>query len=160
MTSVQAVQALKNSGTKIAIGNSDKDYLQTADNMGPIITDNRYLLNGELSDYGRRMEPFQKPGVDRGLSEGDIIDWNQFHIRTIETPGHTKGSVSYLVEVDGRSICFSGDLIIRGGYVRDVYSMQWIYLQNPGIDSSLSSIDKISSLNPGSYASLPWCHHQ
>ncbi|MFO7669354.1 MAG: MBL fold metallo-hydrolase [Bacteroidales bacterium] len=32
--------------------------------------------------------------------------------------------------------------------VRDLYSMQWIYLQNPGIDSSLSSIDKIGLLNP------------
>ena len=30
----------------------------------------------------------------------------------------------------------------------DLYSMQWIYLQNPGIDSSLASIDKISLLDP------------
>lgn len=66
----------------------------------------------------------------------------------MDTPGHTKGSVSYLVEVDGRMICFSGDLIMQGGYVQNLYSMQWIYLQNPGIDSSITSIDKINLLDP------------
>ncbi len=140
--------ALKNTGAQIAIGKSEEDYLQPSVIEVPINTANRYLLSNELSDFGRRMEPFQKPGVDRGVSEGELINWNEFSIRVIDTPGHTKGSVSYLVEVDGRLICFSGDLIIQGGYVHNLYSMQWIYLQNPGIDSSIVSIDKISLLDP------------
>ncbi len=140
---------LKNSGSKIAIGHLETDYLQSTDIQSPIPISERYLLKDDVANQGRRMEPFQKPGVDRGLSEGDIITWNGYKIRIIDTPGHTKGSVSYVVEVDGRTLCFSGDLIIKGGYVRDLYSMQWIYLQNPGIDSSMVSIDKISALNPG-----------
>jgi glyoxylase-like metal-dependent hydrolase (beta-lactamase superfamily II) len=145
---------LRNSGAKIAIGKLEEGYLQPGDLQSntpiqsPIPLSERYLLRDDLANYGRRMEPFQKPGVDRGLSEGDIITWNQYKIRTIDTPGHTKGSVSYEVEVDGQTICFSGDLIMQGGYVRDFYSLQWIYLQNPGIDSSMVSIDKISTLNP------------
>ena len=139
--------ALKNRGAKIAIGKLEEDYLQAELSQLPINLANRYLLDKELSDYGRRMEPFQKPGVDRLLSEGDIIHWKRFSIQVIDTPGHTLGSVSYLVEVDGKTICFSGDLIIRGGYIHNLYSMQWIYLQNPGIDSSIVSIDKISPLN-------------
>ncbi len=140
--------ALKNTGAKIAIGKLEENYLQPEVSHVPINLDNRYLLSNELSDYGRRMEPFQKPGVDRGLSDGEVIHWNQFRIRVIDTPGHTKGSVSYLVDVDGKSICFSGDLIISGGYIHNLYSLQWIYLQNPGIDSSIISVDKISLLNP------------
>ncbi len=140
--------ALKNSGANIAIGKSEEEYLQPTVSQLPINLSDRYLLSNELSDYGRRMEPFQKPGVDRVLSEGEVIEWNQYSIRVIDTPGHTKGSVSYLVEVDGKLICFSGDLIIRGGYIHNFYSMQWIYLQNPGIDSSIISIDKIGQLNP------------
>ncbi len=139
---------LKNSGTKIAIGKTDADYLQSGTTELPINTANRYVLSDELSDYGRRMEPFQKPGVDRELMEGDEIKWKEYTIRVLNTPGHTKGSVSYLLEVDGRMICFSGDLITQGGYVQDLYSMQWIYLQNPGIDSSITSIDRISHLDP------------
>jgi glyoxylase-like metal-dependent hydrolase (beta-lactamase superfamily II) len=139
---------LKNIGTKIAIGKSDADYLQPAIIESPINISNRYLLSDDLSDFGRRMEPFQKPGVDRVLVEGEVIKWNEYTIGVMDTPGHTNGSVSYLVEVDSRLICFSGDLIIQGGYVQDLYSMQWIYLQNPGIDSSITSIDKISLLYP------------
>ena len=139
---------LKKTGAKIAIGKTDADYLQRGTTELPINTADRYLLSDDLSDFGRRMEPFQKPGVDRVLMEGDEIKWKEYTIRVMDTPGHTKGSVSYLVEVDGRMICFSGDLIMQGGYVQNLYSMQWIYLQNPGIDSSITSIDKINLLDP------------
>jgi len=146
--------ALRNSGAKIAIGKLEEGYLQSGDLQnstpiqGPVPIAERYLLGDDLVNQGRRMEPFQKPGVDRGLSEGDIIHWNQYKIRVIDTPGHTKGSVSYLVEADGKTLCFSGDLVMQGGFVRDFYSLQWLYLQNPGIDSSLTSIDRLSALNP------------
>ena len=139
---------LKNTGTKIAIGKTDAAYLQRGTSDLPINTGDRYLLSEKLSDYGRRMSPFQKTGVDRTLEQGDEIKWKEFSIRVMDTPGHTKGSVSYLLEVDGRQICFSGDLILQGGYARDLYSMQWIYLQNPGIDSSITSIDRLSLQRP------------
>ena len=34
-------------------------------------------------------------------AEGDSIQWGNAKIRVINTPGHTDGSVSYAVEVDG-----------------------------------------------------------
>lgn len=139
---------LKNAGTKIAIGKSDADYLQQAVLGSPINISDRYLLKDDLSDFGRRMEPFQKPGVDKELKEGDEFQWKEYTVRVIDTPGHTKGSVSYMVEVDGRLMCFSGDLVMDGGYIHNLFCMQWIYLQNPGIDSSVTSIDKITLLDP------------
>jgi len=139
---------LKNIGTKIAIGKADAFYLQTAVSGSPVKLSDRYLLSEKLSDFGRRMEPFQKTGVDRILSDGEEIIWKEYTIRVFNTPGNTKGSVSYLVEVDGRLICFSGDLVIKGGYIHNLFCMQWIYLQNPGIDSSVTSIDKLCLLNP------------
>lgn len=139
---------LKNKGAKIAIGETDAGYLQPANIKSPVNIADRYVLSDELSDYGRRMEPFQKPGVDLPLKGGDEIKWNEYTIRIIDTPGHTKGSVSYMVEADGREFCFSGDLVIAGGYIHNLYSMQWIYLQNPGMDSSLVSIDRISLSDP------------
>ncbi|MFW6163015.1 MAG: MBL fold metallo-hydrolase, partial [Planctomycetota bacterium] len=38
--------------------------------------------------------------------------------------GHTDGSVSYLIEVDGRRVVFCGDAICGPGQVWDVYSLQ------------------------------------
>ena len=45
-------------------------------------------------------------------------------IVVLHTPGHTEGSVSYIVEVDGKRVVFSGDAIYDEGQVWDVYSLQ------------------------------------
>jgi len=140
--------SLRKAGARVAIGKLEEHYLQSAHADDRDDPAERYILNSEISNQGRRGEPFHMPGVDRSLSEGEVITWNQYSVKVIDTPGHTEGSVSYLVEVDGKLLCFSGDLIMKGGYVRDFYSMQWIYLQNPGIDSSLVSLDKVSLLQP------------
>ena len=140
--------SLKHAGARVAIGELEGHYLQSehaADQDDPA---ERYMLNSEITNHGIRREPFYKPGVDLTLSEGEVINWNRYTVKVIDTPGHTEGSVSYLVEVEGKLLCFSGDLIMQGGYVRDLYSLQWIYLQNPGIDSSLVSLDKVSQLRP------------
>ena len=50
--------------------------------------------------------------------------WGSAKITVIATPGHTDGSISYLVEVDNRRILFSGDVIYDKGQVWDVYSLQ------------------------------------
>ena len=161
---------LKRMGSSIAIGRLEKNMLYPVDTISPFkisgrfllngtLTDStflnstgtlptKFLLNGALTDRGRKMEPFEKPGVDRELADGELFNWNQYSIRVINTPGHTEGSVSYLIEVGGKLICFTGDLLMKGGYVRDLYSMQWNYLENPGIDSSLISLQKIRVFEP------------
>jgi glyoxylase-like metal-dependent hydrolase (beta-lactamase superfamily II) len=53
-------------------------------------------------------------------------------VRTIPTPGHTMGSVTYLVDrVDGR-VAFSGDLIYAPGKVWSLAATQWSYTENEG----------------------------
>ena len=42
----------------------------------------------------------------------------------LDTPGHTDGSLSYLVEVDGKRVVFCGDAIYDEGQVWDLYSLQ------------------------------------
>ena len=140
---------LKKHGSKIAIGKQEADALQPAGINPPFTPPGNTGKYSKLPSLPGRMEPFQKPGVDRELTNGEVIEWKQYKIRVINTPGHTKGSVSFLVEVDGKKVCFCGDLMVSGGRVRDLYSMQWIYLQNPGIDSSLVSLQKIRELDPG-----------
>ncbi|MCK4814247.1 MBL fold metallo-hydrolase, partial [bacterium] len=140
---------LKKHGSKIAIGKQEADALQPAGINPPFAPPGNSGKYSKLPSLPGRMEPFQKPGVDRELTNGEEIEWKQYKLQVINTPGHTKGSVSFLVEVDGKKICFCGDLMVSGGRVRDLYSMQWIYLQNPGIDSSLVSLQKIRESDPG-----------
>jgi len=62
--------------------------------------------------------------VDETYAEGHEFRFGPATIRVVGTPGHTEGSVSYLVEVDGRRVVFCGDCIYDAGRVWDVYSLQ------------------------------------
>ncbi len=62
--------------------------------------------------------------VERWVKEGDQIDWRGIAFRVLETPGYTRGSISYVAELDGRKIAFTGDLIYGDGQILDLYSFQ------------------------------------
>jgi len=68
--------------------------------------------------------PVQSLHVDRALREGDRLDWGPASISVLNTPGHTNGSVSYVVEIDGGKVVFCGDLIHSPGKVWEIYSLQ------------------------------------
>ena len=55
--------------------------------------------------------------VTDAYAEGDSLQWGNAKIRVIDTPGHTDGSVSYTVEVDGICYAFCGDLIYDTGQI-------------------------------------------
>ena len=57
-------------------------------------------------------------------TEGSQIEWGPAIIRVLETPGHTDGSVTYLVDVDNIRFAFSGDLIYDEGKIWELYSLQ------------------------------------
>ena len=62
--------------------------------------------------------------VDSTLKAGDVVAWGPAKIGVLATPGHTDGSVSYAVEVDGRRVVFCGDAIYDEGRVWDIHSLQ------------------------------------
>jgi glyoxylase-like metal-dependent hydrolase (beta-lactamase superfamily II) len=62
--------------------------------------------------------------VDGTVGGGQTITWGPAKIQVLQTPGHTDGSVSYLVEVDGRRVVFCGDAIYDHGQVWDITSLQ------------------------------------
>ena len=49
--------------------------------------------------------------VDVELAGDEVIDLGDARIRAISTPGHTPGSVCYLLEQDGLRVLFTGDVV-------------------------------------------------
>ncbi|MFT5092067.1 MAG: glyoxylase-like metal-dependent hydrolase (beta-lactamase superfamily II), partial [Porticoccaceae bacterium] len=47
-----------------------------------------------------------------------------WRLRTLETPGFTRGAMSYIVDIDGKRVAFTGDLIYGDGQLFDLYSFQ------------------------------------
>jgi len=62
--------------------------------------------------------------VGMTFAAGDTFTWGPATFRVLSTPGHTDGSVSYVVDVDGRRTVFCGDAIADAGRVWDVHSLQ------------------------------------
>lgn len=69
-------------------------------------------------------------------------------ITALPTPGHTLGSNTYLVELDGRLVAFTGDLLYGPGKVWSLASMQWTYTGLEGAAASVISLDLLADRAP------------
>jgi hydroxyacylglutathione hydrolase len=63
-------------------------------------------------DY--RLEPCP---IDHELEEGDTVEVGGLKVRVFDTPGHSDGHVSLLLEDGGRRMLFAGDVIFFGGKI-------------------------------------------
>ena len=68
-----------------------------------------------LLDWGQfKGLPFMPPGfapfsIETPLADGRSIDFQDLRLRVLHTPGHTQGSVCFLVGLD----CFAGDTLFQ-----------------------------------------------
>jgi glyoxylase-like metal-dependent hydrolase (beta-lactamase superfamily II) len=87
------------------------------------------------NDYNLRQDRFsllRSVPVTSTVREYAVTEFGGVALRVVPTPGHTIGSVSYLLERDGRRIGFSGDLIYGAGKVWSLASTQWSYTNAEG----------------------------
>jgi glyoxylase-like metal-dependent hydrolase (beta-lactamase superfamily II) len=84
------------------------------------------LEKERFHDYAQKgtKVPIHPVSVARAVSGGDSLDHEGIAIRVIATPGYTPGAVSYLIEVGGKRIACTGDLIYGDGQIFDLYSLQ------------------------------------
>ncbi len=62
--------------------------------------------------------------ANRWVRGGDAITVGDIEIEVLDTPGYTRGSISYLFEADGQRVACTGDLIYGDGQIFDLYSLQ------------------------------------
>ncbi|MGE5296232.1 MAG: MBL fold metallo-hydrolase [Solirubrobacterales bacterium] len=81
---------------------------------------------GRFHDYAQQSTrvPVASMPVGRTVREGDSISWQDLTVRVLDTPGYTRGAVSYFIDVDGTRYGFVGDLIYGEGCLLDLYSLQ------------------------------------
>jgi glyoxylase-like metal-dependent hydrolase (beta-lactamase superfamily II) len=113
-------QTLAAAGARIVVPKAEQPYF---DNVAAYWSDpkSRWHIYSFHPHHLMLAEPV---AVDRTVAGGDTIRWGPATLGVLDTPGHTDGSVSYVVEVDGRRTVFSGDAIYDAGQVWDIYSLQ------------------------------------
>jgi glyoxylase-like metal-dependent hydrolase (beta-lactamase superfamily II) len=67
---------------------------------------------------------------------------------TLPTPGHTAGSVSYLVEVAGKRLAFCGDLLYGDGKLWSLAATQWSYSGVEGLTATHVSCAVLAERDP------------
>lgn len=58
---------------------------------------------------------FMNCNPDVELEDGETFIFGGMKIQSIHTPGHSKGSLCYLLKIKGRTCLFSGDVVVHGG---------------------------------------------
>ncbi|MFI5036626.1 MAG: MBL fold metallo-hydrolase [Acidimicrobiales bacterium] len=61
----------------------------------------------------RAEDAAQLSGYDHLLEDDDVLRVGDLRVRTVHTPGHTPGSISFVVE--GTPLLFTGDTLFPGG---------------------------------------------
>ncbi|MCB1063392.1 MAG: MBL fold metallo-hydrolase [Verrucomicrobiae bacterium] len=76
--------------------------------------------------YGQQVTrvPVRRLPPSGVVKDGDHIELSGESIEVMATPGVTREGVTYLIERGGKRIAFSGNLILEGGRVPDLYSFQ------------------------------------
>ena len=62
--------------------------------------------------------------VNRFVKGGETVQWQDLKITVLNTTGYTRGSVSYITDIDNKRFAFVGDLIYGDGKLFDLYSFQ------------------------------------
>ncbi len=108
-------------GAKITVPAAEREYFS---NPAGFWNEDKYLWRVYRSFRPHHLMLTEPLKVDDVAQDGHQFTFGPAKIRVINTPGHTEGAVSYLVEVDGKRVVFSGDCIYDEGQVWDVYSLQ------------------------------------
>src|SRR3990172_8953722 len=83
------------------------------------------------------------------LHDYGTLRWNKRDIFVLPTPGHTLGSVSLMMEVDGKKVAFSGDLMHSPGKLVNLWDTQVNYGGAEGVDLGAFSLKQLREQKPG-----------
>ncbi len=80
----------------------------------------------QFHDYANQSTRILTSPIPAGMAVrgGDHVAWNGLDIEVRDTPGYTRGAVSYLLTADGKRIACVGDLIYGDGHILDLFSLQ------------------------------------
>ncbi|MBI83427.1 MAG: hypothetical protein CMJ81_09545 [Planctomycetaceae bacterium] len=86
--------------------------------------------------------------VARSLVDYDSFEWGPYKLLILATPGHTMGSISFLVEVDGQLVALTGDVMHNGGKLYQLHAMEHEYGDLTGANWVAHAIQSIKKRGP------------
>ncbi|PYG90275.1 glyoxylase-like metal-dependent hydrolase (beta-lactamase superfamily II) [Ruminiclostridium sufflavum DSM 19573] len=90
----------KKNGARVLIGEDDRNSIECGDACTL-----EQLFGGS----------FHTCTADYGLKDGEVFDYGNATIEIVGMPGHTKGSIALMADINNVKILFTGDIFIISG---------------------------------------------
>ena len=140
---VQGLRRAVDAGARVWVPPVERELVADVDRhwlVRPL--DNDYDLS---QDRFSLLEPVPVSGT---VDEYRTRRYGAFDVYTLPTPGHTVGSVTYLVDVADRKVVFSGDLLYGEGKVWSLAATQWTYTEIEGQRATYLSLGLLAQHSP------------
>ena len=100
-------------------------------------------LDDKFSVYGASyVRPPRKPiPLDQALDPGQTFTWRGREMQCLDTPGHSPGSMTYVMRHNGRAVAFTGGVIHDGAKMSTWFDTEWDYGFAKGIDTLVKSVE-------------------
>ena len=139
----QGDHLLAGTSTRIAVPRGEISFMDYASSFW---RHKRTISNYEMqSEFQSLAESIQ---AHARLVDFGRFDWEEFSFEILPSPGHTKGSISLVGEIDGRRVAFSGDLIAAPGKVHRIHDLQWGYDALNGVNAAMGSLRTLARSEP------------
>ena len=92
--------------------------------------------------------PIQPIPLDRLFSRMDAFNWRGREFWCVETKGNSPGGMTYLLNVNGRWLAFSGDVMLEGARMHNYFDTEWDYSFASGIRALHNAAALIQSFDP------------
>ena len=117
---VWAALDLAASGSRVVAPAAELSYISRAEGFWDEFRGTRF------HDYAQQSTKILTHDLDvqEPARGGRSIEWRGLTVEVVDTPGFTRGAVTYIVELGRKRIGFTGDLLYEGGRILDLYSLQ------------------------------------
>src|SRR5262249_20610517 len=129
-------------GAKVAVPRGELGYFANAENFWR----NRGIYDN-YNTYNDFFAPTTSIPVDRALDDGATFSWQGIELQVIPAPGHTKGSIALVGEIDGRRIGFVGDVLHHSARPWTLFDLEWAYGQQTGLASLSLTLQTLAGLD-------------
>jgi glyoxylase-like metal-dependent hydrolase (beta-lactamase superfamily II) len=142
----QGYPLLKSGTSKVAVPKAEKSLFEQPASFRKMKTS----LDDPFTVYGASYvrPPVQSIPVDREFSRMDTFTWHGYELTCVETPGDSPGSMSYLLENDGKWVAFSGDVILDEAKMHNFFDSEWDYGFGAGIRALHNSSALLRDFHP------------
>ncbi len=131
----QGLHLAVKAGARIWAPHTEQDLFHSADEF--------WQAREVTNSYNNREDRFsllESIPVSGTLKDYAVYEFGGHSFSVLPTPGHTTGSITLVVLIDGLKLAFTGDLIAGPGKVWSLAATQWSYNGGEGIPGSILSL--------------------